>query len=304
LITIKNNFEKFTFKGMILMSRVVVIGKGPAGISAALYTVRAGIETIVIGKDGGALEKADKIENYYGFPEAVDAKTLISNGIEQAQKLGVKIVSDEVVGIGFKEKLNVITKESEYDADCIIIATGSSRSSPKIKGLAEFEGKGVSYCAVCDAFFYRGKDVAVIGDGEYAFHEAKELLPTSKSVTILSNGKDFSSEPPMGAKTIKTEIAALEGDTVLKKVVFKDGSELEVAGVFVAVGVASSSDLAKKIGAQTEGARIVVDENMSTGVPGVFAAGDCTGGLLQIAKAVSDGAKAGTQAVKYIRKQN
>ena len=284
------------------MSDVIIIGNGPAGISAALYTSRAGLKTTIIGKDSGALSKAEKIENYFGFEQPVSGQTLITDGISQAKRLGAKVLSDEVVGISYNGKLVVQTKEKEYAADSVVLATGSSRLAPKIKGLKEFEGHGVSYCAVCDAFFYKGKDVSVLGNGEFAIHEALELLPTSKSVTLLTNGSQPEASVPERITVNTKEIDALGGDGVLSSVIFKDDTSLETSGVFVAMGIAGSSDLAKKLGAQTDGTKIVVDDHMATNIPGLFAAGDCTGGMLQISKAVYDGAKAGTEVIKYLRK--
>lgn len=286
------------------MSNVIIIGNGPAGISTALYTTRAGIDTTIIGKDLGALGKASEIENYYGFSHPISGEDLIKNGINGAKRLGAKIISDEVLGITYSEKFIVITKEKEYYTDSVVIATGTSRSVPKIKRLKEFEGHGVSYCAVCDAFFYRGKDVAVLGDGEYALHEALELLPTSNPVTLLTNGKQPSMIIPETIKLNTSSIDSLEGKDVIDSVVFNDGSTLPVSGLFVAIGVAGSTDLAKKLGAATKDNKIIIDENMTTTIPGLFAAGDCTGGLLQISKAVYEGAKAGTEVIKYLRNQN
>ncbi len=283
------------------MANVIVIGNGPAGISAALYTVRAGLKTTVIGKDNGSLARADKIENYYGFASPVSGIKLIADGIEQAKRLGITVLSDEVVNIEYDGKFIVKTQNSEHEADSVILATGSSRATPKIEGLREFEGHGVSYCAVCDAFFYRGKDVAVLGDGVYAIHEAMELLPVVRSVVLLTNGTTPTAKIPDGLTVNQKEIKAFSGDDVLGKVNFKDDTTIDISGVFVAVGVAGSIDLARKLGAEIDGTKIVVDENMGTNIPGLYAAGDCTGGLLQIAKAVSDGAKAGTAVIKYVR---
>lgn len=284
------------------MREVVIVGNGPAGISAALYTRRAGIQTTIIGKDGGALAKADRIDNYYGFPEGISGQELIENGIAQAKRLGVAIVEDEVVGIGFDGRYQVNTPSGTYPADALILATGAGRTAPNIEGLKKFEGKGVSYCAVCDGFFYRGKDVAVLGCCEYALAEAKELLPIANSVKIITNGTTPSEAIPEDIEVITQEIKEIQGDASIQGVAFADGSAIDAAGIFIAVGVAGSSDLARKLGAEINGNKIVVNEKMETALPGLYAAGDCTGGLLQIAKVVHDGAIAGTEAVKYLRK--
>ncbi|NCC87283.1 MAG: NAD(P)/FAD-dependent oxidoreductase [Clostridia bacterium] len=284
------------------MAKVIIIGSGPAGVSASLYTARAGMDTTIISTGYSALKKAEKIENYYGFDSPISGSYLEESGINGAKRLGVNIIEEEVVGLSFDDKLVVKTVDEDLKADGVIIATGSPRFVPKIAGVIEFEGKGVSYCAVCDAFFYRGKDVAVLGDGEYAIHEAMELLPVVNSVTILTDGNKPPEKIPDAINVNTQKIDALVGEDRLSSVKFKDGSSIDVEGVFVAFGVAGSADLARKIGAITDGKDIKVDENMATNIPGLFAAGDCTGGLLQISKAVGDGAKAGTQIVKQLRK--
>lgn len=283
--------------------KVIIIGAGPAGISASLYIKRAGIDVAVIHNGGGALKKAEAIGNFYGFPSPIGGKKLYENGISQAKALGVEFIEDEVVGIGFENSLTVITKSGKYEAERVVIATGAPRKSPDVKGLSEFEGRGVSYCAVCDAFFYRGKDVAVIGNGDYALHEANVLAQTSNSVTILTNGSELSADLPENIKIDKRKLSSIEGKIKVEKVRFDDGSELLTDGVFVAVGVAGSADLARKIGAMTENGRIIVNESCETTVPGLYACGDCTGGLLQIAKAVYEGAVCGLAIVKAERKE-
>ena len=185
----------------------------------------------------------------------------------------------------------------------MILATGSPRNTPRIPGLSEHEGMGVSYCAVCDAFFYRGKNVAVLGEGEYALHEVRDLLPVVRSVTLVTNGKTPTIEIPDGVQLDTREIAAIEGEGVVERIRFKNGAALPVAGVFVAHGVAGSAELARKIGALTDGNRIIVDPTMATNIPGLYAAGDCTGGMLQISKAVYEGALAGTAVIKASREK-
>lgn len=285
------------------MSDVIIIGNGPAGISASLYTKRAGLTTTVIGKDYGALQKTDQIDNYYGFSETITGTELLENGLQQAKRLGVELVSAEVLGLDYDTQFTVKTSQGDFSAAGLVLATGAQRTAPRIPGLAEYEGKGVSYCAVCDSYFYRGKDVAVLGCCDYALHEAMELLPLVNSVTIVTNGETPGVAIPSDIQVITTPIQEFAGEDTINRVLFQDGSQISVAGIFIAVGVAGSSDLARKIGAQTQGNKIMVDDTMATNIPGFYAAGDCTGGMLQIAKAVYEGAQAGTQLVKYLRKQ-
>lgn len=284
------------------MKKIVIIGSGPAGVSAALYAARAGVDTTVITKGAGALEKAEKIQNYYGFAEPVTGAELEAAGIEGAKKVGAKFVETEAVGLGFEETLVVLTTAGDYAADSVIIATGTPRVAPKLPGIAEFEGKGVSYCAICDAFFYKDKNVVVLGSGEYALHEIGALLPVARSVTICTNGAEPTVAFPESVKVLIDKVKAVEGGERVERLLLEDGTEVAADGIFVAYGVAGSAELARKIGAEVDKNRIVVDENMATNIPGLYAAGDCTGGLLQVAKAVYEGAKAATEAIKAMRK--
>ena len=286
------------------MAKVVIIGSGPAGVSAALYTARAGIDTTVLTRGPGALARAEGIENYYGVPGPVSGAELERRGIEGAKAVGVQFVEAEAVGLTFTDKLTVETLSGDYTADAVILATGASRAAPPIPGLKALEGHGVGYCATCDAFFYRGKDVAVLGSGEYALHEASALLPLAKSVTLLTGGAPLTAEFPPEIALCTEKVEAILGEEAGKVtgVRLAGGRELPLDGVFVALGVAGSTALARKMGAEVDGNRIVVDEHMMTTVPGLFAAGDCTGGLLQVAKAVYEGAMAGNEAAKALRK--
>ena len=286
------------------MAKVVIIGSGPAGVSAALYTARAGIDTTVLTRGSGALARAEGIENYYGVPGPVSGAELERRGIEGAKAVGVQFVEAEAVGLTFTDKLTVETLSGDYPADAVILATGASRAAPPIPGLKALEGHGVGYCATCDAFFYRGKDVAVLGSGEYALHEASALLPLAKSVTLLTGGAPLTAEFPPEIALCTEKVEAILGEEAGKVtgVRLAGGRELPLDGVFVALGVAGSTALARKMGAEVDGNRIVVDEHMMTTIPGLFAAGDCTSGLLQVAKAVYEGAMAGNEAAKALRK--
>ena len=277
---------------------VVIIGSGPAGISAALYAKRRKLSVLVISKGIGALGKAEQIENYYGFPGGITGKQLYENGLKQAKALNIDMAEDEVISLLYGESFEVETVNSSYKARAVILATGSNRITPNIKGIREFEGKGVSYCAICDAFFYKGKDVAVLGNGNYAVHEMEQLKPIVNSVTILTNGEEIVENRNINVEINDKKIREFRGDNSIQEVEFEDGTKKQINGIFVALGTASSNDLARKIGARIENNHIVVDENMQTTVPGLFACGDCTGGLLQISKAVYEGAKAGLAVLK------
>ena len=285
-----------------MKTNAVIIGAGPAGISAAIYLVRAGFPVTVVYRDMGALGKTESIENFYGFPEPVSGSELFNRGLAQAKRLGVDCVQDEVVGIEWADKMTVVTQNARLPGDVIILATGAARIAPKIPGLKELEGRGVSYCAVCDAFFYRGKNVAVLGAGDYAKHEALTLAATSAHVTIFTMGKDAEfGELPENVTVDARPVSKLNGTESLESVELGDGTVVPLAGIFVAVGIAGSADFARKLGAETDGVRIVTDENKATSLPGLYACGDCTGGMLQVAKAVYDGACAATHAIKYMR---
>lgn len=278
------------------MYDVIIIGAGPAGISASLYLIRAKKNILVISKDNSSLKKAEKIDNYYGL-ESLTGKELFDRGIKQAKELGVNIVKEEVISIDFEDigKFKVITENKEYISKNVIIATGTSRKTPNVKGIKEYEGKGVSYCAICDAFFYKNKDVAVIGSGNYAIHEAKTLKDVANSVSILTNGEQVVQNRDDSLQNFdinEKRIKEVRGFNKVEEIDFDDDTSKKVSGVFIAMGTASADDLAKKLGVVLKNNSIQVDENMQTNIKGIYACGDCTGGLLQINKAVYEGAKA------------
>ena len=283
------------------MYDVIVIGNGPAGVTAAIYTKRANLDTLVIGKDGGSLEKAEKIQNYYGF-ETVTGEKLVSLGIEQLKKLGIEYIKEEVIAI---EKIGnvfkIITSFNEYEALAVILATGAVRNKVNVAGIKEFEGRGVSYCAICDGFLFKDKDVAVLGNSKFAIHEINDLLPLVKNVTMLTNGKENINFRDERVKVLDKKIKKVTGKSRVEKVEFEDNTSLPVSAIFIAEGTASSVDFARRIGAMVSENNIVVDNKYMTNVQGMFAAGDCIGGLLQVSKAVSDGANAGISVINYVR---
>lgn len=281
---------------------VIVIGSGPSGISASLYMARANLKVMIISKGMGTLDNVKKIDNYYGLTKTVTGKELHETGINQAKQLGVEFVKDEVVKIDYDNIFEVETINNKYRAKSVIIATGTSRKMPNIIGIKQFEGRGISYCATCDGFFFKGKDVAVLGSKDYALHEAEELKRVVNSVTLLTNGEEPVENRSIDIDVEEKIIKEFIGKQRIEKVKFEDNTTRKIDGVFVAIGTASSSDLARKIGAKIdEKGNIKVNENMQTNIPNLYACGDCTGGVLQIAKAVYEGMIAGMNVIKNIK---
>ena len=286
------------------MYDVIVIGSGPAGISASIYLKRAQKNVCIITDGNSALKRTNKIENYYGVM-SISGEDLYNVGIKQAEELEIPMVKDEVTNISFEKHFIVRTVNSEYEAKYVVIATGTNRAAPKVKGIKEFEGKGISYCAICDGFFYKDKKVAVVGSGNYAIHEAETLKLIANSVTILTNGqKMIENRNASDFEVDETPIREFRGDNVIKEVEFENNSTKAIDGVFIAIGTASSVDLARKIGAVIKANNIVTNENMQTTVRGLYACGDCTGGLLQVNKAVYEGAVAALDIIKNLNLNN
>lgn len=289
---------------------VVIIGAGPAGISASLYVKRAGYKVLVLYHGESQLEKAHKIENFYGFVDGITGSDLYKNGIQQAKNLGIEVKDQEVTGIevlsyGENPLYSVKSTTSEYTAPVVIIAAGNKKLRPPVKNLVEFEGRGVSYCAVCDGFFYRKKKACVIGNKNFALEEARYLSNLAEKVTILTNGLSSGEiDSLLAGSNIKLDtrkILEIEGNEKVTAVRFDDGTFLSVDGVFVALGEAGGADFAKKIGLVLNGDLITVNEKMCTSAKGIFSCGNVNGGLLQVSKAVYEGAVAGLSAVDYLK---
>jgi len=288
---------------------VLIIGQGPAGLSAAVYTARAGMKTKILGCDPHIAGDYD-IDNYFGFEETISGRELIDRGIKQASRFGVEMECDRVLSIHFDEsgKYKVKTEADEILACSIILATGVSRKKPPVSNLDAYEGRGVSYCVSCDGFFFKNKKVLVAGEGNYAANQAIELAEYTPHVAISTVGKESAITPEYMEKLkklnidiIEKSITTLKGDKTLSSVTFEDGTDYETDGLFIAMGDASSVDFALSLGVFTEGNFIQVDRHMKTNAPGILAAGDCTGGFLQISVAVGEGALAAKSAIEHVR---
>lgn len=285
-------------------SDALIVGGGPAGISAALYLLRAGFTVRVLAHDIGALSKAHLIENYYGLPQAISGRELAENGRRQLQALGGELLELELDSLSWDGGFQLGAGGEQFSAPVLVLAIGAARRKATIPGLAELESRGVSYCAVCDAFFYREKQVAVLGSGAYAANELAELLPVVGSVSLLTNGEPLSFTPPPQVHVDERPLAELLSDEqgLLRAVRFVDGAELNCSGLFVALGTVDATAVARKLGLMVENGLIPVQPDMSTAVPGLFACGDCVSRLKQVSIAVGQGAQAGLSAVDYLRR--
>ncbi len=290
---------------------VFIVGQGPAGLSAAIYTARAGLSTCVIG--GTPKIAADyAIDNYFGFTETISGKELMDRGKAQAQRFGVEIFEEKALQIHQNEAglFHIKTNANEYEASAVILATGVSRVRPGIDNLSQYEGLGVSYCVSCDGFFIRGKKVIVVGEAIFAANQALELLQYTPHVSICTQRKPVAITDEFMARLKEANIAVnekkivrLHGENGLETVEYDDGSQEDVAGLFIALGEASSTDFAYTLGVEQKGAFLIADEEQKTNLPGLFAAGDCVGRYLQISVAVGEGAMAAHSAISYVKKK-
>ncbi len=275
---------------------VVIIGKGPAGISCAIYLKRYGYEPLVIAKDGGALERVSEIENYYGF-STITGPELLKQGELQAKHLGITVLDEEVLSIEKWDDFTIETNKNKIQSKIVVLACGSSRN--RFAMADQYEG--VSYCAICDGFFYRKKKIALIGSGSYMAHEFSVLKPLAKEIVIFTNGKPLTAELSEPVKIITEPITKVIGNTKIEAIVAGNQEE-QVDGCFIAIGNASGFTLAKHLGIALKGNMIQVDENFKTNIDGLYACGDVIGGLLQISKAVGEGALCATAIANEFKK--
>ncbi|MEZ4358082.1 MAG: thioredoxin-disulfide reductase [Eubacteriales bacterium] len=299
------------------MLDIIIAGAGPAGLTSAIYAARAGLKVVVIERafPGGQAGKTHFIENYPGFENGITGFDFAMSLTNQAQKFGVNITYEEIESFDLlgKEKI-VKTAENEYKAKAIILAMGASPRTLGLPGEKELTGKGVSYCATCDGAFFKGQKVAVIGGGDTAGEDAMYLSTICDTVYLVHRRDEYRMQYHLSKKisekqnivpVLSSIPLSFEGEDKLKGLVVenvkdKKTTTLELSGAFVAVGVAPISDKIKDQ-VELEKGYIIADQNMSTNVPGVFAAGDIVKKpLRQIVTAVSDGAIAVYSATNYI----
>lgn len=282
------------------MYKCIIIGAGPAGMNAALYLKRAGIDALIIEKDipGGEMLKTNKIENYFGF-ESIDGGELALRMSKQIKNLGVKIIKDRVLKVIKKDKFIVETEKNILEADYVIVATGRTPRKLGVRGEEELTGRGVSYCAVCDGAFYKTKEVAVIGGGDSALTEALYLSDLCTKVYVIVRHDLRASEILQSRVKNKENIIVLKNvnvsklnyDESLSSIILDDGKTLPVGGMFVAIGGMPQLDFLDNLDVVMKNGYIMTNDKMESSVRGLYAVGDVRfKDYYQIVTAVSDGA--------------
>ena len=284
------------------MRKCVIIGAGPAGMNAALYLKRAGIEPIIIEKDvpGGEMLKTDKIENYLGF-ESISGGELALKMSIQLKDLGINIIRDKVIKVRHDDKFIVECEKEQYVSDYVIVATGRTPRKLGLRGEEELTGKGISYCAVCDGAFYRGREVAVIGGGDAALTEALYLADLCSKVYVVVRHNLRASDVLQNRVKAKENIIVLKNvnvnelkyDDKLSNVILDDGKTLPVSGMFIAIGGMPELSFLNEIDLEMKNGYILTNDKMQSNIKGLYAVGDVRyKDYYQIVTAVSDGAVA------------
>jgi len=305
---------------------VIIIGEGPAGLSAGLYAARSRLKTLILEKEkvGGQIVTTDEVANYPGSIENATGPSLIKRMVQQAQDFGAEMKFDTVKEVELEGKIKVIKGEKdEYQAKAVIIATGAKPKKIGCPGELELTGRGVSYCATCDAAFFEDLEVFVVGGGDSAVEEALYLTKFARKVTIIHRRDQLRAAKSIQEKAFANEkihfmwntvVKEIKGDGIVESMVVENVKTGEVTeifadeedgtfGIFVFVGLVPTTELFEgKL--EMENGYIITDEDMRTNIPGVFAAGDCRKkSLRQVVTAAADGAIAAVQAEKYINEE-
>jgi thioredoxin reductase (NADPH) len=296
----------------------IIIGGGPAGLCAGMYTARARLSTLLIerGAVGGQILNTEWVENYPGFPDGISGLDLTELMHKQAEKFGMETRLGEVTGVKLtKNPKTVTTPEGTYSGGAVIIASGSERQKLDVPGEAEYTGKGVSYCATCDGAFFQDKDVVVVGGGNAAITEALELTKFASKIMVIHRRDELRATKILQEKAFaepKIEILwdsvmdEISGETFVEKVKVsnvktKKQTVLEVSGVFMAVGFKPNTEYLRGAVELDKINSVITDTDMATNVPGIYAAGDIrSGSIRQVIAATGDGAIAAINAEKYL----
>lgn len=295
---------------------VGIIGSGPAGLSAAIYAKRANLSAVVIEKEyegTGQIAESGQVDNYLGLP-GISGYDLGEQFREHAVKLGVAFLEQEVTEIKKEDSavFKIIFEDgSSVETKTVIYAAGATPRRANIPGEQEYSGKGVSYCAICDGSFYRGKKVAVLGGGDTALDDAVYLADLAEQVYVIHRRKEFRGAATTVEKLRKKEnvtfvlehqVKEITGAEKVNGVILEDGTAIAVDGVFVAYGSVPQTDLVKELVTLDAAGYVKAEETGETSLAGLYVAGDArTKKLRQVVTAVSDGANAATAVVEYLK---
>ena len=297
---------------------MVIIGGGPAGLTAGIYTSRARLRSLLIEKAavGGLVVNAGLVENYPGFAQGISGLELTESMNQQAAKFGMETLLAEVTRLELKGEQKIVkTTEGDIAARAVIIASGSDRVKLGVPGEKEFTGRGVAYCAICDAYFYRDLPVAVVGGGNAAINEALELSKFAAKVTVIHRRQELRATRILQEKAFaepkieflwNTVVEAIEGEEVVKRlrlrnVLTEEKSVLDISGIFAAIGFKPNTEYLKGVLSLDANGAIITNEKMETEVPGIFAAGDIrSSSIRQVIAAAGDGAVAAIYAERFI----
>ena len=296
---------------------LMIIGSGPAGLSVGINAARSGLKTLILETEefGGKAAGTSLYENYPGFPEGIIATELVERMKKQASKFGAEIkYLEEVIDLDLRQELKkVTTSKTVYESIALVIATGTQRRKLNVPGETEFIGKGVSYCRVCDGPFFKGLKVAVVGSTKDAITDASLLSEMAREVFLITQGEEITVPKQLmkkllkkaNVKIIRGRVVAILGEHVTKAIKIKPENKQEllqqVNGVFVSLGKAPATGIVEKAGVEVdERGCVKVDRWQRTNIEGVFAAGDCTCGGMQVVTAVGEGAMASLKAFHYV----
>lgn len=291
---------------------IVIIGSGPAGLQAGIHAARKKVKVAIIGRTNNSNLLKAEVENYFGL-DKIEGKQLLAKGVDQAKRFGAEVFEQDVMKaekVG-EEFVVVTDHDMEFRSKALILAPGLSRKKLNILGEKELLGKGVSYCASCDCNFFRDRKVAVVGDESTA--ASATLLLTEYAAVVYWISKNLNVVEPLMQKVKASKaqiispasVARIYGEEVVNGIELNDGRRLEVDGVFIELGAKGAADLAIELGVIPDPSGIIeVTQGMHTNVHGLFACGDVTGTLWQLARAVGQGCIAGTNAAKQVRKES
>jgi len=286
---------------------IIVVGAGPAGLQAGIHTARRKHSVLILGKPQASALWNAHIENYFGVPGKASGAELLKVGLAQAQGFGAEFLEEDVVKIEKVEPGFLVETETgkTFQGLALILALGVKKKKKLFKDEDKFVGKGVSYCVDCDAWFYRGKRVAVIGDGSAALHGAHTLTKFAEKVYLIPlKDLPISSEEAEKIEVIRKKPLEIVGEDEVSGLKFEDGESISVDGIFIEIGAKGPLELLAPLGIELDPqtfSYVKVNQRMETNVPGVFACGDLTGPPLQVAKAVGEGCVAGISASDYVK---